>query len=140
MVDQMSKGVKGMPRKKMTKKQSELFKNKLIRMKRDIIHDIQSMSSVASVEANGNGGENSGHGMHMADVATDMYEREFNLGLASNEREILQKIENALKRIEEGTYGICLKTKKTIALIRLKAIPYAEYCKEAQEEIEKSMK
>ena len=40
MVDQMSKGVKGMPRKKMTKKQSELFKNKLIKMKQDFIHDI----------------------------------------------------------------------------------------------------
>jgi RNA polymerase-binding protein DksA len=135
----MSKGVKGMPTRKLTKNQVEILKNKLLKMKQNIIHDIQNMSSVASAEANGNGGEITGHGMHMADAATDMYEREFNLGLASNDREVLIKIENALKRIEDGTYGICLKTKQPIAWARLEAIPYAEYCLEAQAEIEKGL-
>jgi DnaK suppressor protein len=73
----------------------------------------------------------------MADVATDMYDKEFNLGLASKEREILQKIEDALRRIEDGTYGYCLATGKPISQARLKAIPYVEYCLEYQEQLEK---
>jgi RNA polymerase-binding transcription factor DksA len=76
----------------------------------------------------------------MADVATDMYDREFNLGLASNERELLQRVDAALKRIEDGSYGICLKSKKPIPQARLKAIPYAEYTVAAQEELEQNSK
>jgi len=125
-----------MPGHKLDKKQLEGFKKILLKMREDILNDIKGMSS-ANHPDNGEGQtENAGHSMHMADVATDMYDREFTLGLASNDRELLQKIENALKRIEEGTYGICLKTKKPIPIARLKAIPYAEYTIQAQEELE----
>ena len=48
----------------------------------------------------------------MADVASDMYDREFNLGLASNERAMLQQVEGALKRIKKDVYGICLRIHK----------------------------
>jgi RNA polymerase-binding protein DksA len=65
-----------------------------------------------------------------------MYDREFNLSLASNDREMLQKIEAALARIAKGTFGLCLKTGKRIPEARLKAVPYAEYCLEAQEEMD----
>ena len=77
------------------------------------------------------------HAMHMADVATDMYDREFNLSLASGERQIVQQIDSALDRIAKGTYGICIKTGKRISEQRLKAGPYAEYCLEAQEEMDR---
>ena len=126
-----------MTRKGMNKKQLDLFKKKLVKIKEDILHDLKNMAEANSADAKENSGD-SGHALHIADVATDMYEREFNLGLASNDRELLQKIESALKRIQEGTYGVCLKTKKPISLERLKAIPYAEYCVEAQEEMEKN--
>ncbi|MBF0387090.1 MAG: TraR/DksA C4-type zinc finger protein [Candidatus Omnitrophica bacterium] len=82
-------------------------------------------------------GDLSGHAMHMADVATDMYDREFNLTLASNDREILQKVDAALARIEKGTFGFCLKSGKRIPEQRLKAIPYAEYCLDVQEEMDR---
>ena len=51
-------------------------------------------------------------------------------------REVLQKIEEALQRIEDGTYGFCLGTGKPIGQARLKAIPYAEHCLKHQEELD----
>ncbi|MCD4781506.1 MAG: hypothetical protein K8S27_13310 [Candidatus Omnitrophica bacterium] len=119
----------------MDKKNMEYFKKLLIKMKLDLIHDIRSMTHSPGSDEN-DSKDVSGHVMHMADVATDMYDREFNLGLASTEREILQKIDEALRRIEEGTFGVCLGTSKLIAKARLKAIPYAEYCLKYQEELE----
>jgi DnaK suppressor protein len=78
----------------------------------------------------------SGHALHMADVATDMYDREFNLGLASNDRETLARVGEALQRIEEGNYGLCVQCQKAIAPARLKAIPYVETCVKCQEVLE----
>lgn len=127
-----------MPDKVLNPKQIENFKKKLMKMKEDLLYDVKNMSSANSTESKDAGSEGGGgHGLHMADVATDMYDREFTLGLASNDRELLKKINDALKRIEEGTFGFCLKTKKRIPLARLEAIPYAEYCLEVQEEMDK---
>lgn len=126
-----------MPHTKLSKKQLDYFKKRLQKIKEEILHDIRNMDQVNDANAKENSGDVSGHAQHMADVATDMYDREFTLGLASNDRELLNKVESALKRIQEGTYGICLKSKKTIPLARLKAIPYAEFCVEAQEELER---
>lgn len=128
-----------MPQAKLDKKQLEYFKKRLLEMNDEILHDLKNMASVNSADSKDASEEANGHGLHMADAATDMYDREFTLGLASNDKEVLQKIEDALQRIHEGTYGICLKTKKLIKLARLKAIPYAEYSLEAQEEIEKKI-
>ncbi len=122
-----------MPNKKLDEKKLEFFKNLLFKLKESIVHDIYSISQDSDSQ---DSGDVSGHVSHMADVATDMYDREFNLGLASNEREILQKIEDALRRIQDGTYGFCLGTGKSISQARLKALPYAEYCMKYQEEIE----
>ncbi len=124
-------------KKKMNKAQLDYFKKRLTQMKEDLLHDIHNMDEVNSVDSKPSTGESSGHGMHMADAATDMYDREFNLGLASNERELLTKIDSALKRIDDGSYGLCLKSHKPIPAARLKAIPYAEYTVAAQEELEK---
>jgi len=118
----------------MDKKKLESFKKLLLKLKESITHDIYNISKDSG--ADGASGDISGHVLHMADVATDMYDREFNLGLASNEREILQKIDSALRRIEDGTYGFCLGTGKAISMARLKALPYAEHSKKYQEELE----
>ena len=63
--------------KKMDKKKLEYFKKLLLKLKEDIVHDINNMSQNQNAE-NGDSGDISGHVMHMADVATDMYDREFN--------------------------------------------------------------
>jgi RNA polymerase-binding protein DksA len=73
----------------------------------------------------------------MADVATDTYDREFSMGIASNERKVIYEIDDALKKIEEGTFGICEGCKNLITKVRLKAVPHARLCIKCQEKKEK---
>ena len=82
-------------------------------------------------------GDLSGYSYHMADMASDVYERDFLLQLASGEREILFKIDDALRRIKEGEYGFCRDCGRKIGKTRLKAIPYAACCRDCQEKEEK---
>lgn len=124
-----------MAKRKYNKKEVEAFKKQLLELKAEYLHDIKNMAQ------NPNSGDSdsrdmSGHVLHMADVATDMYEKEFNMGLASHEREVLVKIDEALDRIDKGVYGICLGTGELILKARLEAIPYAEYTREHQEKLE----
>jgi RNA polymerase-binding protein DksA len=73
----------------------------------------------------------------MADVGTDSFGREMELNIASGENERLRMIEEALERIEEGTYGQCVSCDGKISVERLKAIPYARLCIECARESEK---
>lgn len=115
----------------------EPYKKALIEIKDQVSGDLRVMQD-ESANANGNGaGDVSGHALHMADVATDMYDREFNLGLASNDRETLSRVNDALQRIKDGDYGECVQCGKSIAVARLKAIPYVETCVKCQEALEK---
>ena len=77
-------------------------------------------------------GDLSGYAYHMADMASDDYEREFSLGRATDEQKILFLIDEAMKRIEDRTYGSCLQCSKRIAKKRLSALPYSELCIECQ--------
>ena len=123
-------------RSELDKKKLELYKKDLMKLREDISHDINNMSKNPTSEDGEIREGAAGHVQHMADVATDMYDREFNLGLASNEREVLQRIEAALKKIDNKTFGVCIQCNKSIAAARLKAIPYVETCLKCQEEIE----
>ncbi len=77
--------------------------------------------------------------IHMADLGTDNYEIENTLGLMDSERKILIEIDNALKRIDDGTYGICESRGERIPRERLKAIPWARYCVACATLIEKGL-
>ncbi len=81
-------------------------------------------------------GDISGYTYHMADMASDAYNQELSLNLASSEREIVLSIEEALKRVEEKAFGDCLVCGKPIAKQRLEAIPYAKNCIECQKKQE----
>ena len=63
-----------------------------------------------------------------ADVATDTFEREKGLAIESSVQALLNQVEEALARLEEGTYGICLNCGRPIHPARLRAIPYAKLC------------
>jgi DnaK suppressor protein len=82
-------------------------------------------------------GDLSGYTFHMADMATDNFDREFSLDLASAEQGMLNRIDEALKKIQDGSYGVCENCNKPISLKRLKAVPYAKLCIKCQEEEEK---
>ena len=82
-------------------------------------------------------GDLSGYTFHMADMATDNFDREMSLDLASQEQNILNRIESALRKIDEGSFGVCENCSKSISLKRLKAVPYAELCIKCKEDEEK---
>jgi len=124
-----------MAAKKFDKTKLDQYKKSLLKLKDSFVHDINNMSKNPGSK-NSDSSDISGHVLHMADIATDMYDREFNLELASNELEVLQKIEQALKRVEDNSFGECNECKKSIPAVRLNAIPYAETCLKCQEKIE----
>ena len=124
-----------MTTQKMDKKKKGFYKKLLLKIKDDLSQDIRNISHNSGSES-GESRDVSGHVLHIADVATDMYDREFNLGLASNEREVLYKIDSALKRIADHSFGVCMTCKKSIPAVRLNAIPYAETCLKCQEKLE----
>ena len=76
------------------------------------------------------------YGVHMADAGTDNFDRDFNLSLLSADQDVIYEIEEALKRIEKGTYGTCEITGKAIPETRLNAIPWARFRVDAQSELE----
>ncbi|WP_438483127.1 TraR/DksA family transcriptional regulator [Oleiharenicola lentus] len=82
-------------------------------------------------------GDLSGYGQHMADAGTDTFDRDFALSLVSNEQEALAEIEAAIKRVHDGSYGICETTQKPIAKERLLAVPFTRYSAEAKKQVER---
>ncbi len=82
-------------------------------------------------------GELSGYSLHMADAGTDNFDREFALSLVSNEQEALYEIVEALKRLEQGTYGLCGMCERPIRKERLEAVPFARLCITCQSNVEK---
>lgn len=125
-------------KKKPTKKELDIFKKIILKRKEEILDEIKHISDDTLKKSQKDAsGDISGYAYHMADVATDNYDREFSLGLASNERNLLYELDDALKKIEEGTFGICEECKSPIAKNRLKAVPHARFCVRCQEKKEK---
>jgi DnaK suppressor protein len=83
------------------------------------------------------GNELSDYDNHPADAASETYERTRNHALDENFREIIQRIDEALRKIDEGTYGTCDRCGESINTERLKAIPYATLCIDCQESLER---
>jgi RNA polymerase-binding transcription factor DksA len=81
--------------------------------------------------------EMSGYSLHMADSGTDNFDRDFALSLLSSDQDAVYEIEEALKRIEKNTYGICEVTGKPIPQKRLEAIPWTRFTVEAQAQLER---
>ena len=83
------------------------------------------------------GSDTSAFGMHQADAGSDAYDRDFALSMLSKEQSSLYEIDAALKRIEDGTYGICEISQKPIKHDRLEALPFTRYTVDCQAELEK---
>jgi RNA polymerase-binding transcription factor DksA len=77
------------------------------------------------------------YSLHMGDSGTDNFDRDFALSLLSSDQDAIYEIEEALKRIEKGTYGVCELTSKPIPKARLDAIPWTRFTVEAQAQLEK---
>ena len=103
---------------------------------------LDSMSGVAqdNLRSRAEGNEASAFGMHQADAGSDAYDRDFALNLLSQEQDALYEIDEALKRIELGTYGTCEMSGKPINHERLEAIPFTRFTVESQSQLERQNK
>ena len=91
--------------------------------------DLDQMTDEALRRDNAGGtGNLSNVPLHMADLGTDNYDQEFTLGLIENEQSTLELVNEALDRMEKGTYGLCAECAEPISKPRLQAIPYAKHC------------
>ena len=124
----------------LTTADTERFKQMLLEKRREILVNVNEMKDEALKKSRLDAaGDLSSMPIHMADIGTDNYEQEFALGLMDSERKLLREIDNALQRIEQGTYGICEGTGKQIPKARLKAQPWARYCVEYARMLEQGL-
>ena len=117
----------------MSEKEVEKYRALLIEKWHEIVGDVTSMEENLFQS----GGELSSMPVHMADIGTDSFEQDFGLDLLAEEKKILVEIQQALKRIDEGEYGICEGLGTLIEKKRLEAIPWTRYSLEYAQLLEK---
>jgi RNA polymerase-binding protein DksA len=124
--------------RKLTKKDLQRFKERLLTEKKRVLEevgDIQHENLKTSIADQS--GENSRYSYHLGDTASLAYGREFSMGLAERQQKYLEQIDEALQRIQEGSYGICLVTGEPIPVERLEEVPVAKYSVKGKEILEK---
>ena len=113
----------------MTKADLDNFREMLLALRTRLSGNV---SHLAEEALRARGGEASGSlsnaPLHMADLGTDNFEQEFTLDLLQNQEQALQEIDEALERIEKGTFGRCEECNSVIPKARLQALPYTRYC------------
>ncbi|MHC4665444.1 MAG: TraR/DksA family transcriptional regulator [Planctomycetota bacterium] len=115
-------------KRRLTAAEIERFEQMLLEKRREIVGDVNEMQDEALRKSRLDAsGDLSSMPIHMADIGTDNYEQEFALELMDSERKLLREIDDALERIQQGTYGICEGTGKPIPKARLRAQPWARY-------------
>ena len=119
---------------KLDKEDIEKYKKMLLKKKEEMLKEVRGVQKDSlNTSQRDASGDLSAYTFHMADVATDSFDREFSLGIATNvQQKILYAIEEALKRIEDKAFGICTECEKQIPKQRLTAMPWAALCLECQ--------
>ncbi|QGJ71144.1 Conjugal transfer protein TraR [Planctomycetales bacterium 10988] len=106
----------------MTKSELARYRRRLLALRDQLQNNVESMRDEALHHEDGEGSHN------ILEEGTELFEQEFTLSLVENEEETLGLIDEALERIEKGTYGICVGSGEPISKDRLDAIPYTPYC------------
>jgi RNA polymerase-binding transcription factor len=122
----------------LTKKEIQELKEKLLAERKDLQAQLDELeqSSFSSDQSEISG--EMGFDEEYADAGTATFERERDLSLVNNLRDLMERIDKALAKIDEGTYGLCDRCGKPIEKLRLKALPYANLCikdKQAEERV-----
>jgi RNA polymerase-binding transcription factor DksA len=108
----------------------QVFYDRLIELRDQLIRQMNGLAKESAQEM-------AGYSLHMADSGTDNFDRDFALSLLSSDQDAIYEIEEALKRIEKNTYGICELTGKPIPRTRLEAIPWTRFTVQAQAQLER---
>jgi len=112
----------------LSAKQLREFKDILLDKRSELAGDVERLTSEALKGKGQDHGDQSTMPIHMADLGSDTWEQDFTIGLIANEQRIVRDIDDALERIADKTYGMCLATDQEITLARLHAKPWAKYC------------
>ena len=112
----------------MDKKDLKFFKKLLLEKRQEIREEIGYIRDASENGLEEKFGEDTTYSTHMADHGTDEQEREKTFYHAARENKFLRYIEEALERIENGTYGICISCNKEIPRERLEAVPHTQKC------------
>ena len=113
------------------------FETRLLEERARIMREMGHIeNTILKVNPRDSAGEVGGYSFHMADAGTDSMEREISFDIASKEGRLLREIDDALRRIYNGVYGICEASGKPIARARLEALPWARYTIEEQANME----
>jgi RNA polymerase-binding protein DksA len=117
-----------MAQSKLTKKEIDDLRARLLEEQTELRTQLSTIEeeSFASTQSDMSG--DVGLDDESADAGTATFEREKDLSIEQNVRDLLDKIERALKRIDAGTYGICERCGKPIEKARIKALPYVDLC------------
>jgi DnaK suppressor protein len=121
-------------RSALTAKELREFRDRLMKYRASILQDLGAMEREALQSTSG---DVSHMPMHMADVGSDVYDQDLKLGMAASERQRIRDIDEALHRIKDKTYGICMQTLEVIPMARLRAKPWAKFTKEAAERLDR---
>jgi DnaK suppressor protein len=105
-------------------------RRRLLKLRENLLSEIQDQTAEVREDT-------PSYSMHPADAATDSFARDLVLGLVSFEQASIYEIDAALKRIEDGTYGVCEMTGQRIPWLRLEAIPWTRFTLEAEMEAER---
>src|SRR5262245_11990278 len=117
------------------------FETRLLEERARIMREMGHLeSTILKVNPRDSAGEVGGYSFHMADAGTDSMEREISFDIASKEGRLLREIDDALRRIYNGVYGICEASGKPIARARLEALPWARYTIEEQAHMEQKQR
>ena len=112
----------------LNRQQLKQFRQLLITERAKLASEIRSLAQDAAKSPREASGDLSAYTVHMADMAADSYEREVSMNIVSSEQELLYQIDDALKRLDDGTFGVCQQCSQPITMSRLKAVPYASMC------------
>jgi len=119
----------------MQKKALQGFKARLLEMRRRLVEEVEHIEQTI-VEDNGAPRELSSLPTHNADHDSEGVDVQ--ITLAQNEEGILEQVESALARIEDGTFGKCQNCGKEVAVARLEALPYTPYCIKCAGQLQKA--
>ena len=129
---------KGPKPKPLTAKDLAFYKDLLLKLRDRIIDEISFLSNDnLNRSQKESSGDLSSHSFHMADQGTDNFDREFAASLLSSEQDVLYEIDEAIRRVDGGTYGVCEVTGEQIERERLKVLPFARCSVAAQAEMER---
>ena len=124
---------------RLSKSTIEKYREMLLAKRRDMLGDMSGLEAETLGAGRNGSGDLSNMPTHPADIGTDNFEHEFSLGLLESERQMLTEIDEALTRINAGTYGICLGTGTPIGAARLRARPWAKYCIDYARKVEQGL-